>query len=227
MNRYVAFLAVGALAASSAIADVKLLNSGYSGQNITHPIDGLVFAGAVKLQATNGQQIGAYTSGQSWRTFCIEADETVVWGGTYKASVEPYAWQGGYTGGPNDPVSSQTAWLYSKFLNGTLASYGAGYADNNAGNSALQMAIWYLEGEWVDPSLNPVALSGTAAALVTLANNNAQNGKFYGIQAVNLYTQNSPVHPYQSFLVAVPAPGAALLVALGLSLVGWLKRQIA
>jgi len=52
-------------------------------------------------------------------------------------------------GGPDDPLSDQTAWLYSKFVLGTLAGYDYLNVGIGRANSAddLQIAIWYLEQE--------------------------------------------------------------------------------
>ena len=43
----------------------------------------------------------------------------------------------------NDPVDSQTAWIYNQWLGG----YDFGIADANQRANAVQNAIWCIEGE--------------------------------------------------------------------------------
>lgn len=113
--------------------------------------------GSFRVQVLSG--LTALTS-SDFRTFCVEKNENIQapsspdWAGPYNVKLNPAGAVNGGEAGPNpDPISWGTAWLFSQFAKGTLAStmnalYGANaWADDSAGNTALQNAIWYLEQE--------------------------------------------------------------------------------
>ena len=83
-----------------------------------------------------------------FKTFCIEYNEYISLGGTYEASINAGAIQGGLSGGVGgiDYISNATKWFYSAYRNNTLGITGFLY-DNNAAADALQLIFWRLEGE--------------------------------------------------------------------------------
>ncbi len=94
---------------------------------------------------TNGGEFNLSKSGTFlFKTFCLEANETISFGTPYKVgSIDTGAILGGQ-GGPIDQVDVRTAYLYYHFAVGNLQGYTYGKA---ASADALQNAIWYIEGE--------------------------------------------------------------------------------
>lgn len=115
-------------------------------------------AGVVKLEKApfagdHGPFIATSTSGFNgltnpmgqFLTFCLEKNVPFVPGGLHNAAISTKT--GG--NGQEDPISTQTAYLYYNFRMGTLAGYTAG---NLADGLALQEAIWALENEMNAPA---------------------------------------------------------------------------
>ncbi len=166
----------------------------------------------------------------SFQTFCLETQEDLPFGEDLEAAVSDKAIMGG-VGFQGDPISPETAWLYTEFRKGTLPGYnytpGVGVNGSNenreisAGN--LQWAIWYLEDEQ-DTLFGDEDTPGDPAYFVKLAQDNAGNGIGY-VRVLNLWDPTKKV-PAQDLLVTIiPAPGAILLAGLGTAMVGWLRRK--
>ncbi len=151
---------------------------------------------------------------------------------------------------PNDdialepsPLSSQVAFLYTQFRNGTLAGFDAG---SESDIDALQDAIWHFQG-LIGQSENRRAdayapledegeytLSNRAAAFVNAANAAIQNGAWSGIGNVRVLTtmlmgddEGASQGNYLAFVPVptVPLPGPAGLAFGGLLLAGARRRR--
>lgn len=164
-------------------------------------------------------------------TFCIERNETIREGWTYDVRLNDKAIQGGAGGGNPDPLDARTAFLYTKFVEGTLADdfnawHGSTHNFNYLSSSsgiALQDAIWTIEQE--DPSYKN---KNFALQLVEWADEAvAIGGEWYGkglgsVRVMNLY-RNDEHHQDQLTFVPLPAPLA--LAAAGLLGIGVLRRR--
>ena len=222
----VAFLASNAMAVMT--VDV-IRKSGYYGYN---------GGGEFTLtQKTGSDPIPGYTG--PWQTFCVERNEYVMPPKTANFTIETYAVEGGKGGqepvGSNmDPLNARTAFLYQKFLDGSLAAYGYNYTPgtgrSNSANS-FQNVVWFIEGELVTTQEQSwYNNDAQAKAWFVLADNAVNSGAWTGIGGIrvaNLYTYDSNGHVqyHQSQLIRVPAPGAILLGSIGIGLVGWLRRR--
>jgi len=164
------------------------------------------------------------TSGFSWNSFCIEKNEFINLSSPFRVNtISGTAWNGGLgvsptpgtalpvtAPGTGDPISSQTAYLYSLYATGGLGFSGPGSA---AQQQALQNVFWYLENEIV-------ALTTTLENDYLTIANRGVDGNFYGVAVVNpKYLDGTRA---QSQLVYVPEAGALLLFGTGLiGLVGY------
>lgn len=168
------------------------------------------------------------TSGFSWYAFCVEKNEYIDLSSPFIVdSISGTAWNGGLgvsstpgtalpvtAPGTGDPISSQTAYLYSLYATGGLGFTGPGDA---AHQRALQNVFWYLENEIV------ALTTPLENDYLTLANS-ADDGKYYGVAVVNPRWQTGA--RAQSQLVYVPEAGALLLFGTGLAgLVGYRRAR--
>jgi hypothetical protein len=133
----------------------------------------------------------------AFKTFCIEYSEHIGLGGDYWATIDSNALNGGPGAGPlGDPVDDATKWLYGAYVRNELSGISLlvdvaattkfSY-DNENWSNALQLAIWYLEGETGAPGLGS---NNQAKNLVKTALANASSNKF-DVKALNLWTTRS------------------------------------
>jgi hypothetical protein len=187
----------------------------------------------LQSQQENASGAGPFTAtvngdpSTAFVTLCLQADvgtwadlgtPLAIEGVTDSASYQNSN-QGGEDNG-RDPLSSQTAWLFTQFRNGTLE----GYDQSPAAAAAVQYAIWELEGERAIPA--GAEYSGLANSFVALANEAVANG-FTGIgdvRVLNLVNADGTDAQDQLVMVQdevtlVPEPSSAGLLAVGAFLV--------
>lgn len=162
-----------------------------------------------------GEFNASIDGGTAWQTFCLEINESLSFGTAYNFNVGMAAVNGGVAGGSPDPISTQTAYLFSNFYHDTLS----GYSSLPSQQIALQYAIWYFE-EAVTLAAANAAGAGTWIALATAA-----DGSFYDVQVINPYSgqeQRQSVLSIQN----VPEAGALILFASGfVGLIGYRRTR--
>jgi hypothetical protein len=175
-----------------------------------------------------GGEIGVVnqTNGFKFESFCLEREEVVLQGSNnpYRVyDLSGYAMSGG--GGAvngKDELSGATKWLYYNFWTGVLAhEYGYDGFDKKKGPGALQLAIWYLEGE--TNSLKEKDGDGKrwdGTDFYNLAIKHETDGALLPVYAMNIqgpYKTGAEVGEGQSMLVVVtPEPLTAILLGAGL-----------
>jgi hypothetical protein len=217
---------LGLLLASPALAVPSVTVGRMTGTYPAAPLSGeFMLVPNTDLQAITGEPA-------SFQSFCIEAHEGVTVGTTYDAVVNDEAILGdglnlGELPGPDggDPISPQTAYLYTQFRSGTLAGYNYTQGSGRASSAlSLQTAFWYLEGEagYKDVDM----LSPQAQSFVGIADGTDWT-TIHDVRVLNLYGGVTGKECYQDMLTlgAVPVPGAVLLGGIGTCLIGWLRRR--
>lgn len=203
--------------------------------------------GPFTATVTNGS-VGKYSAGQTFDTFCVEIGEHFSPGTNYWAVTSDRARQGtnGTNGttdslGPYDLLNPETAYLYTIYMNGTIASVIPGWnADLVHSKRALQAEIWKYEGELESPitqyggnlpisDVMRVALRDAATAAGWTGIGSVRVMQLWTSQAaLENFDPNHPAGLVQDQLVLVPTPTASAAGAslLGTScLVGWYRRR--
>jgi hypothetical protein len=155
-----------------------------------------------------------------FQTFCIEGGQTLSFDTSLNFSVSTSVNNSG------TPITAQTAYLYTQFWNGNLNVTGFNYnytmgSGRVASADALQVAIWYFEGQF-QGSITP---GSDAEDLINAANTAvASGGVWFGkglgdVRVLVLTDSAGNVQQDVLVLLAVPLPPAALL---GLALIGGL-----
>jgi len=164
--------------------------------------------------------IGIYPKDATFVSFCLETNEYINYTDEYYVTISTGAIKGGSggSGGWNpDPLSPQSAYLYSLWIDG-------GITHNNGNADDIQRAIWYLEGENLGVNNFLVTQANTAVAPGG-AWFNIWGNTIGDIRVMNLWTEQGGYA--QDQLVRVPVPGAILLGLLGLGVAGLKLRKFA
>jgi hypothetical protein len=194
--------------------------------------------------AFNGSVISGAsgTWNNSFQSFCVEYNEHIylgntpfLVGGVTNHTVNAPGAYGTYSGtevghtSTQDPISASTAWLFTQFFTTNLSNTSIwGNVSQSTKNTAVQQAIWSMEGE---PS---GSISSLATSYKSLANAAVSSGAWSGIgnvRVLNLYSQDSHGHytvnaQDQLYMVAtVPEPETYALMLAGLALVGGIARR--
>ena len=176
-------------------------------------------------------------NGFYWETFCLEREEIVLQTSrnpylVYDISKYAYSGGGGAVGG-RDELSGATKWLYYNYWTGVLSSqYGYDGVSKKKGQGALQLAIWYLEGE--TDSLTETDGDGKTwkgKYFYDLAVQHESDGALLPVYAMNIrgpYSKDATdkdIGEGQSMLVVVtPEPLTLLLLGLGLIGLSGIRR---
>jgi len=142
----------------------------------------------------------------------------------YVAGISDYATfqpedQGGDANG-RDYLTSQTAWLYTGFRDGTLT----GFDGSRIAATALQWAIWQLQGEKTVPEGED--WSALATSFIDLSNQAVTNG-FTGtgnVGVLNLVYANGT--DAQDQLTLLPEPSSLELLGLGAVALFFSRRRL-
>ena len=178
--------------------------------------------GGGEFKATTSPTGGTGSLGV-FETFCLNSSADGSYGTVYNYVSSDTVTPGGV------PISVGTAWLYSEFRLGNLATVVSGFIYGNAASAnALQAAIWNLQG---DANHGSDPLNALAALLVADAVANAiVTDDNYGVFALNLTSRNqTSAQPVLGF-TSVPEPstvvaGALLLLPFGVSTLRILRKS--
>ena len=103
------------------IATVSLANLTTMQVTTKGRIGGLTNGGELTVETKN---IPGYADGSSFKTFCLERNESIrPKNVTYDVVINTAAVRGGVGGGNPDPLDPMTAYLYSRYANGDLANW--------------------------------------------------------------------------------------------------------
>ena len=178
----------------------------------------------------------------SFQSFCLEYKESISFGTSYQVksvtnhTVNAAGRYGTYSGSEaghtstQDPISSQTAWLFTQFFNNGLSSSALwGTGSQATKNTALQQAIWSFENENFGSSLSSLALSYKANANAAILNGWSGIGN---VRVLNLFGYDTSTRSYsthkqdQLYMVsAVPEPETYAMLLAGLGLMGAIVRR--
>jgi hypothetical protein len=211
---FVFVLALSAGLASSAMAGTIRLDTTAYSAGVGGEFQATVLSGYV------GEVGGAASlSASTFETFCLEHQEEFRPGDTYNVTLNTAAVFGGTDGG-EDPIDDRTAFLYTRFREGTLPGFDYSAAGRQASSGQLQNAIWFLEDEQGGVNNAFVALANAAVAV---------GGEWYGqgignVRVMNMSNAEFPHAQDQLTLISIPLPSAAGLAGLGLG-AGLIRRR--
>jgi hypothetical protein len=159
--------------------------------------------------------------GESFQSFCLEKTEYLDFSSTFYVKSVTGATT---SAGTPDPLGDQAAWLFTQFTTNANSFFGSNLGA--VGNTALQQAIWTLEGEQLSTSN---ALANTYINLANTATAGVNGWKNNGsVQVMNLfYDANYSRHAQdQIYMVSsVPEPGTYGMMLIGAGLIGTIAAR--
>ena len=165
--------------------------------------DSNIWGGAFEVDNTS---IGP---GVDFKTFCVQLFQDIDYDNLFVVgAISDFADD---DDGP-DPISPETAWIFSSYRHGTLSAYTS---------NEIQAAIWMLEGDWTladGIALFGAAIIGNPDALIALAESNVNAGWVNNsVHVLNLFTLDGQKAQDQLTLSEIPEPGTLLLVGGGVA----------
>jgi hypothetical protein len=157
-------------------------------------------------------------AGSSFASFCLERNET------FGLNTDTFVKSVTTTTTTNDPLSAQTAWLFTQY-----SINAAGYTiTNNAQNLSMQQAFWSLENE---NGYSYSQINTQAKTWVTAANFAVSSNSWSGlgnVRVLNLYEDVGYTKSAQDQLVMlapVPEPETYAMLLAGLGVMGAVVRR--
>ncbi len=206
----------GALTASNLFASIS-----YNG----------TYTGTLQLANSYGSAITATSTGLgTFSTFCLNEGVYANSGQTYNYVSSDNVIPTPVGASNPDPIVLGTAWLYSAFRSGQLASYGFVYGSAASADS-LQSAIWFLEGNSVGVNNSYVTIAQTALTGLGLGSVTASANGAFGVFSLTLTdARGNSAQPVLGMVGTVPEPstiiaGALLLLPFGVSTVRILRKD--
>ena len=185
-----------------------------------------------------GEFVASVLSGGSgsFNTFCVERNEYFSYGQTLRVDGISNGAISGGAGGPNpDPISNQTAWLYTQFRGGNLSGYDYSDASLRTHDAdALQNTIWFLENEITSINSGLSSSEATQANAWLTAANNAANGGWTNtnVAVLNLWRESiqgsgnfNLQAQDQLYITPVPEPETYMMLLAGIGLMGFVARR--
>ena len=190
----------------------------------------------------NGSVVSGPGAGGSFLSFCLEKYE--FFGShtqsLYVASVStatqnslvssiagtPNTTTNSFGTSTSDPLSAQTAYLFTQFYGNQAA-----YAGTESLANSMQRAVWFLEGELAGNDLTQYNNDTKAVAWVSAANAAVTSGSWNGlgnVRVLNLYTDAGFTRHSQDQLYmvsSVPEPETYALMLAGLGLMASVVRR--
>lgn len=176
---------------------------------------------------------GDIVVGASFYSFCVEVTETVTHGANYSFDVNTASIHGGASPLNPQPLVAQTAYLYTKFREGSIGSLSV-YGFNQSNDSdvnALQDAIWFFQNQLgaADVADNgSVTLSTRAQQFVNAANSALVTNEWTGIgnvRILNLGANGNNQDQLALVPTPVPLPQGVGLASVALLAVGARRRR--
>lgn len=214
-NTFKAMLAVAALGIASTVSAISIPSTG------TVKISNTPYDGGQNPGLQGGEYKAEIAGFDAFYTFCVERDSTINTGQSYSYSLSMVKDEDG------GPLTKGTAYLYKKFVQGTLyprlEDGDTGLHDMYAGQ--LQAAIWYLGGQ-VGAGFKYIAGNPFLAMVASEfggAEFDAASADM-GVRVMNLFDANG--NQIQDVIVYVPDSGMTLaLLGLGVSAIALVRRR--
>lgn len=244
--KFRSFVGGATVLALAGVAGAAQLHLELTSDGSSHDPDGTSFGvgsvrgGLFRLTINNVDDLvanqlgGDIVTGNSFLSFCVEVTEFVSPPANYVFNVNTVSISGGASPNNPQPLVAQTAYLYSKFREGTVGSLvTGGFTQSNDNDvNALQDAIWYFQHQLGAADVNDngsVTLSTKAQDFVDAANDAVLvSGIWSGIGNVRILNLGvNGVNQDQLALVPVPVPlpqGAAM-ASVGLVLLTSRRRR--